>query len=144
MFYYSTLNKKLLQTEKIETIFNESISLNPTDPFPYCWLGTYYKEVKLNFEKAEKFYKTAISYAEKSKHDSEKTHPLFFNNYGLLIIDKVIAGLLPNQMLCEAKKILQEAYTRNERRIKEYDFYWAAYNLDYCNKTISYKKVLCE
>jgi tetratricopeptide (TPR) repeat protein len=127
-------NQKILNPEEIERFFQDSLRINSNDPFCHCWLGTYYKEVKKDYDRAEIEYRDAISKAENSEYHYEHNHPLFENNLGLLFLDKVRFLDANPQLLVEARNLLESAVAKNEAH--SMDFPWPEYNLGLCNQTI--------
>lgn len=126
--------QRVFDTKEIENVFHESIRLDDNNPFSHCWLGTYYKEVEKNYERAEEEYKKAINRAEANKNDYLKNHPLFENNLGLLYLDKVRFLSANHMLLIDSKKHLENAVTKNINN--NLSFTWANYNMEQCDQLI--------
>lgn len=144
--YYSNLarimylqwynNETILDPEEMLAIFQQSLNLNPNDPFTHCWLGTFYKEVVKDFSASELEYKKAIELSKNSKYLYDKDHPMFSNNLALLIMDMVIVEKIPHQNLFEAKALLEFSIKINNERLLSNEnhrsFYWAEHSLSKC------------
>jgi tetratricopeptide (TPR) repeat protein len=119
-----------LSVEELETLFEDGIHLNPEDPFVHCWFGTFLKEVKEDFENAEKEYRRAIELSNDSSDRLLREHPLFLNNLALLIIDEVELKRRKPDELKQAKLLLEKAAARVPET--KPDFFWPDHNLDWC------------
>jgi tetratricopeptide (TPR) repeat protein len=118
-------------TKSIENLFLKSINLNNQNAFSHCWLGTYYKDVLKNYKLAEEYYSKAFALSTKSDWKFEKTHPLFANNYGLLLLDryKLDKNL---KDLEKAKEHFKVAIANNNDY--DYNFIWAEINYAECTQ----------
>jgi tetratricopeptide (TPR) repeat protein len=119
-----------LSVEELEKLFEDGLHLNPDDPFAHCWFGTFLKEAKADFAKAEDEYRYAIRLGNRSTDARFQNHPLFLNNLALLIIDEVQHKRRKPDALKEAKRLLEQAAMRVPDT--KPDFFWPEHNLDWC------------
>ncbi len=118
--------------DQIELLFKKSLDLNSQDPFTHCWLGTFLKEARSDYDQADYHYQKALGLVDGDPR--MRRYPLFLNNTALLIIDKVRAGKAPVAQLSEALGLLSEAVARVDEM--QLDFVWASVTLAFCRQVI--------
>jgi len=124
----------------IEALFQESLRLNPRDPFTYCWYGTFLKEVRKDFSAAYTNYQHAIRTGNRMRSDRFHCHPLFLNNMGLLKIDELRAGLRDPRALLGVYFLLKKAVRRVEELSS--DFFWPYQTLSLCRQLLLEHRML--
>jgi hypothetical protein len=124
-----------VEANAIEELFLKSIALNQEDSFTHNLYGTFLKDIKLDFAKAEKEYRLAIKIGEESKIVFYVRNPKFLNDLALLIIKQVETGLKNLESLYEAKILLEEATAKVELT-EDNSFVHAKKNLNMVNEMI--------
>ncbi len=120
--------------EEIETLFKESMNLDPQNPFSYCWYGTFRKEMRKDSIDADKYYRIALRKADDHTNKRLSRHPLILNNIALLIIDDVLQGKKKPEALSEALKLAKEAVIRVEALKSK--FFWPEHTLANCEAMV--------